>query len=116
MLDQVGPSWTKQKEEMMGDEQDNAEALDDEVFDADSDIAPDYSSENDLDDYPGDGYLGVNQHGETEREAHTPESDEDRTAREEIDPIVEELNAEAERAEDEDRFARSRATDGSCGS
>jgi hypothetical protein len=99
----------------MGDEQDKAEALDDEVFDADSDVVPDYSSENDLDNFPGDGYLGVNQHGETEREAHTPESDEERTAREEPDPIVEELNADAERSEEEDRFVRSRAADGSCG-
>jgi hypothetical protein len=99
----------------MGDEQDKAEALDDEVFDRDSDIVSDYSAENDLDDFPGDSYLGVNQHGETEREAHTPESDEERTAREEPDPIVEELNAEAKRSEYEDQFVRSKAADGSCG-
>ncbi len=97
----------------MGDEQDRAEALDEEVFDADSDINPDYSAENDLDNYPGDHYLGVHQHGETEREAHTPESDEQRTAREEPDPIVEALNAESERAEREERMFRSIAN-GSC--
>lgn len=99
----------------MGDEQDRAEALDDEVFDMDSDIAPDYSAENDLDDFPGERFVGVNQHGETEREAHTPESDDERTAREEPDPVVEELNAEAKREEDEDRFVRSKPADGSFG-
>jgi hypothetical protein len=98
----------------MGDEQDKAEALDDEVFDADADINPDYSAENDLDNYPGDGYLGVTQHGITELEAHIPESDEERSAREEPDPIVLELNAEAIRSENEDRFARSRTTNSSC--
>ncbi len=91
---------------MNGDEQDRAEALDDEVFDSDSDISPDFSAENDLDNYPGEGYLGVHQHGETEREAHSFESDEQRTAREEPDPIVEELNAEAQRAQREERLIR----------
>jgi hypothetical protein len=91
--------------DMNGDEQDRAESLDDEVFDADSDVSPDFSSENDLENYPGDHYLGVHQHGETEREAHTFESDEARTAREESDPVVEELNLEAKRAEDEERAA-----------
>ncbi len=91
---------------MSGDDQDRAEALDDEVFDADSDVDPDFSAENDLDNYPREGYLGVHQHGETEREAHTFESDEQRSAREEPDPIVDELNAEARRAQDEDRAYR----------
>ena len=91
---------------MSGDDQDRAEALDDEVFDADSDVDPDFSAENDLDNYPGERYLGVHQHGETEREAHMFESDEQRSAREEPDPIVDELNAEARRAQDEDRTYR----------
>jgi hypothetical protein len=95
----------KKGADMNGDEQDRAEALDDEVFDADSDVSPDFSAENDLENYPGDHYLGVHQHGETEREAHSFESDEARTAREEPDPVVEELNDEARRTEDEDRAA-----------
>jgi hypothetical protein len=90
----------------MGDEQDRAEALDDEVLDADSDIVPDFSSENDLDHFPGDRYLGVNEYGTTEAEEATPEPDEIRSAREELDDVVAALDREAVLADADERFAR----------
>ncbi len=89
----------------MGDEQDRAEALDDEVLDADSDVVSDFSAENDLDRFPGDGYVGVNQYGTTEAEEATPESDELRSSREEPDDVVDILDREALRAESDARFA-----------
>ncbi len=91
----------------MSDEQDKAEALDDEVLDADSDIAPDFSAENDLEHFPGDRYVGVNQYGTTEAEAAMPESDEARSAREEPDAAIEALQREVSRSDDDERFARS---------
>jgi hypothetical protein len=91
----------------MSDEQDKAEALDDEVLDADSDIAPDFSAENDLERFPGDRYVGVNQYGITEAEAAMPESDEGRSAREEPDPAIDALQREASRSDDDERFVQS---------
>jgi hypothetical protein len=91
----------------MSDEQDKAEALDDEVLDADSDIVPDFSAENDLEHFPGDRYVGVNQYGTTEAEAAMPESDEMRSAREEPDDAIEALQREVSRSDDDERFARS---------
>jgi hypothetical protein len=91
----------------MSDEQDKAEALDDEVLDADSDIVPDFSAENDLEHFPGDRYVGVNQHGTTEAEAAMPESDEARSDREEPDGAIEALQREVSKSDDDDRFARS---------
>jgi hypothetical protein len=79
----------------MPDEQDTAEALDDEMLDSDSDIDPDFSSENDVEDYPPERYLGAEEFGTTEAEMHVGESVELRTSREEPDPVVEALDREA---------------------
>jgi hypothetical protein len=91
----------------MSDEQDKAEALDDEVLDADSDIVPDFSADNDLEHFPGDRYVGVNQYGTTQAEEALPESDELRSAREEPDTAIEVLQREVSRNDDDERFARS---------
>ena len=95
----------------MPDEQDRAEALDDEVLDRDSDIDPDFEVENDLKQFPGDRYLGVNEDAVTVEGEHQVESDEDRTAREEPDPLVDELNRQSRRDEIDDRLEHDGSTE-----
>ena len=95
----------------MSDEQDTAEALDDEVLDADSDIAPDFSSENDVEAFPGTGSLAAEGFGTTEDEMHLGDSVEMRSRREEPDPVVEALDREARLEERAEERAEAAASD-----
>ena len=81
-----------------GDAQDMAEALDVDKIDDDR------AGEDELDDYPPDRPLAVDDYGVTEAEEAIDEPLEERVRREEPDPLVIELERRASLPENDDHL------------